>query len=459
MRKAADLLQADRAYLIHPLTRLGAHERMGATVYLQGIGAEVELLDGSRAIDATSGLWCVNIGHGRANLAEAARDQMSRIAFAPTFAGAASVPTIELAEKLAALTPPGLDASMFTSGGTEANESAFKLARLYWRLRGRNGKTIILSHDRAYHGLGIGSSAATGLAPYHVDFGPLGSGFEHFPSPYCYRCQPGDDCVHSECRVDTGAALVERIEEIGPESIAAVIVEPVLGTGGVIVPPDGYLRSVREICTRFGILLIADEVITGFGRTGRWFGVQREDVVPDMMTFAKGLTSGYLPLGAVTVSTEIWATLHELPGDRPLMHGFTYSGHPVACAVALENLRTIEQEDLVGAVAEKAVLLDEMLGQLRVLPHVGDVRQAGFMVGVELVADRATKRAFDASAGTAAAVVNEARQRGVLSRALLDDVVMLSPPFVTTPTQLERIVSVIGASIEAVTKIGVAATR
>jgi adenosylmethionine-8-amino-7-oxononanoate aminotransferase len=232
--------------------------------------------------------------------------------------------------------------------------------------------------------------------------------------------------------------------------VAAVIVEPVIGTGGVIVPPSGYLQAVRKICTEYGVLMIADEVITGFGRTGRWFGVNHDEVVPDLMTFAKGLTSGYAALGAVTVSEEIWEALHDIPGDRPLMHGFTYSGHPVACAVALENLKILEEERLVEQVAEKATALRPVLESAASSAYVGEVRQRGLMIGFELVAERTTKERFPRTMGVGSAVVAAARERGVLARALLDDIVLLAPPFVATTTELTDAVQAVSESIDSV---------
>jgi putrescine aminotransferase len=239
-----------------------------------------------------------------------------------------------------------------------------------------------------------------------------------------------------------------RIREIGADKIAAVIVEPVLGTGGVIVPPEGYLAQVRRVCDEHNILMVADEVITGFGRTGRGFGVERDGVVPDLLTFAKGVTSGYIPLGGVVVRQPIWEQIRDVDDDRALMHGFTYSGHPVSCAVALANISLLERETLIEAVAEKGRYLRARLESLRELPEVGDVRSIGLMASVELVADRATGERYPSAAARGAAVTRAARTHGLLTRPLLDDILFLAPPFVVSEEQLDRVVGALAAAIE-----------
>ena len=443
----ADLVAADKAHLVHPLTRHRAFLDAGPVLVVAGRGAQVQLADGQWLIDGSAGLWCVNVGHGRAELAKAASDQMLAVAFTPTFGGFSNVPAIRLAERLADLAPGDLEAVFFTSGGGEANESAIKFARYYWRLAGKPSKTVVISHERGYHGLAHATTAATGLAPYHQDFGPLAAEFIHIAPPYCYRTE-GDSGDRGTCPVDHSEALSKKIAEIGADRIAAFIAEPVLGTGGVIVPPAGYLKKIREICDRHNILLIADEVITGFGRTGTYFGVDRDGVVPDMLTFAKGVSSGYVPLGGVIIRKAIWDAFHEVPNDKPLMHGFTYSGHPVSCAVALANLDILEREQLVSQVAARGRYLAKRLHELRELPYVGDVRSLGLMAGVEIVADKATKERFP-SVGLArtAAVAKSAREYGLVTRPLLDDILLLAPPFVITEEEIDRAVNALRESI------------
>lgn len=446
----ASLSSTDIAHLIHPLTPQQSFARTGPTMVVAGEGAEVTLGDGRTVIDGSAGLWCVNVGHGREQIARAAYEQASTLAFSPTFRSFSHPRAIELAERLAALAPAGIDAVLFTSGGSEANESAFKLARYHWRLKAQPEKRIVLSHERAYHGLGFATTTATRLENFRTDFEPLAPDFESIPAPYCYRCAAGVPCDPADCPVMTGNALDARISELGEDRIAAVIVEPVIGTGGVIVPPDGYLRAVREVCDRRNVLMIADEVITGFGRTGRWFGVERDAVVPDMLTIAKGVTSGYIPLGGMMVRDTVWDVLRNAPDDRPLMHGFTYSGHPVACAAALANLDVLEDEHLLAAVADKGRgLLERFERQLLALPEIGEVRGLGLMVAAELVADKQTRERFPASATRGARVAEETLKRGVIMRPLPNDILALSPPFVISEEQLDRCVDVIAESIVA----------
>ena len=443
------LAQRDVAHVIHPLTRHRQLDDTGPVIVIEGNGATVTLEDGRTLVDGSAGLWNVNVGHGRSELAEVARTQMERLAFSPTFGGFSHEPAIALAERLSQLAPGDLSAAMFTSGGSEANETAFKLARYYWLLNERPEKLIVLSHDRGYHGLSLAAGSATRLSQYHGDFGPNAPGFEQIPAPYPYRCSAGVPCDPDDCDVTSGRALARRIEELGPENVAAVIAEPVLGTGGVIVPPLGYLANVRQICDQYEVLLIADEVITGFGRTGRMFGVEHEDVIPDLMTFAKGVTSGYVPLGGVLVRSFIRQALHSVPDDHPLMHGFTYSGHPVACVVALENIDIIEREQLVAQADNRGKYLAKRLQDLAVLPEVGDIRSRGLMAGVELVADQETRERFPAELGRGGTVSREARNHGLATRPLLDDILLLAPPLITSEEEIDRCVEALAISIEA----------
>ncbi len=441
---ATDLLEGrDLAHVIHPLARHRQLEEIRPLVVVSGEGAEVTLSDGRRMIDAPSGMWCVNVGHGRRELIEAAHRQLDEIAFSPLFGGLSTPAAIDFSERLTGLAPGDLDHVFFVNGGSEANETALKLARYHWYVKGRPEKTVVIAHDRAYHGVLGTAMHATGLEPYHVGYGPGNPLVEHVPSPYVYRL----DNEAERQRVCSGEALAERIAEVGADNVAAVILEPVLGSGGVLTPPDGYLRAVREICDRNEILMIADEVITGFGRTGRWFGVERENVVPDFLTFAKGVSSAYIPLGGTLVRAPVWEALREADGDPALMHGFTTSGHPVACAVAQANLDVIENEGLIERVRERGAYLGAGLEELRDLPEVGDVRYHGLMAAVELVADRETKERFPVSEERAARAARAARAYGLLIRPLLGDVLFAAPPFVVTEEQIDRIVAGIRSAI------------
>jgi putrescine aminotransferase len=440
----------DLAHLIHPLTDHSRLPEAGPLVIVEGDGCELVTDDGHRLIDGSSGLWTANLGHSRPDLVEAARKQLEALPYTATFAGVSSPPAIELSERIVALAPPGLGGVFFVSGGSEANETAIKLARRHWIRRGEPEKSIVLAHDRGYHGLTGVTTTATRLRPYHGDFGADAPDIVEVPVPYTYRCAAGVPCDPATCPICRGEALEETIGRLGANRIAALIVEPVFGSGGVIVPPPGYLRRLREICDRHRILLIVDEVITGFGRTGTWFACEHEEVSPDLLTFAKGVTGGYVPLGGVIVADELWDDLRD-PAQRPgvLMHGFTHSGHPVACAVALAVIAAIEREGLLARVDEASERLAELVVPLREHPEVGEVRQAGLMVGVELVCDKESRQRWPVEAERGRRAAAEARERGLLSRALLDDVLCLAPPFTIADEMMARTVEILAESIEA----------
>jgi putrescine aminotransferase len=447
---APDHLAGDLAHLIHPLTDHSQLPAGGPLVIVRGEDCELITADGQRLIDGSSGLWTVNLGHGRQDLVAAAREQLETLPYAAAFGGVSSPPAIELAERIASLAPDGLSGVFLVSGGSEANETAIKLARRHWIRRGQPRKSIVLAHDRGYHGLTGTATAATRLRPYHAEFGVGAPDVVEVPAPYTYRCAAGVPCEPETCPVCRGEALEGKIEELGAERVAAAIVEPVFGSGGVIVPPPGYLRRLREVCDRHGVLLIVDEVITGFGRTGTWFGCDHEAVIPDLITFAKGVTSGYVPLGGVIVSDELWDDLRD-PRQRPglLMHGFTHSGHPVACAAALANIAAIEREGLLDRVVRTSKTLAELVAPLREHAEVGEVRQAGLMVGVELVHDRATRQRWPVEAARGHRAAAAARERGLLTRGLLDDILCLAPPFTISEGMLRRSVEILGDSIAA----------
>ncbi|HEY7198780.1 MAG TPA: aminotransferase class III-fold pyridoxal phosphate-dependent enzyme, partial [Candidatus Dormibacteraeota bacterium] len=327
--EASRLRELDDTHWLHPQGDLGAAPGTAPRLMLcRGRGSTLYDVEDRPYLDAMAGLWNVNAGYGRAELADAAAEQMRELPFASAYGGFGHPPGARLAAKLAELAPGDLGVTFFASGGGEANDSAFKAARLYWAVRGRPEKVNIVARMRGYHGLTYGATSATGLPMFWERIGPLAPGFLHAPAPHPYRYEgegtPGEGYAR---------ALEQVILDAGPETVAAVVAEPVQGAGGVIVPPPDYFPRVREICDRHDVLLIADEVITGFGRTGRWFGMEHYGVVPDLMTFAKGVTSGYLPLSGVMLTHAVHETLRELHGVFP--HAFTYSGHPTACAVAL----------------------------------------------------------------------------------------------------------------------------
>jgi adenosylmethionine-8-amino-7-oxononanoate aminotransferase len=444
--EASRLYELDRTHWLHPQGDLGAAAgTMPQVVFAKGEGAVLTDVEGREYIDGMAALWNVNVGYGRAELADAAAAQMKTLAFTSAYGGFGSAPTVELAARLAELAPGDLEVTFFASGGAEANDTAYKIARLYWKLRGEPERVNIVSRIRDYHGLTYGATSATGLANFWKGFEPLAPGFLHAPAPDPYRYS-GEGPV--------GAAYVKALEDVvlkaGPKTVAAVVAEPVQGAGGVIVPPADYFPLLRQVCDRYGLLLIADEVITGFGRTGRWFALQHWNVQADLMIFAKGVTSGYLPLSGVMLTRSVLETLKSVKG--PFMHGFTYSGHPTACAVALRNLEILEEEHLVERAAERGAYLQQSLHTLRSHEIVGDVRGLGLIGGVELVRDRATKESFDASAGAARRVAIAALEQGVIVRALPGDVLAMSPPFVITNEQIDRIVQALDSAIARVEK-------
>ena len=422
-----DLLARDLVSLIHP-QHDPAVQRTGH-VWVRGHGAMLVDADGHEYIDGLAGLWNVVLGHGRRELADAARDQLETLAFASGYCGSSNPRAIELAERLAGLTYPTINRFFFTSGGAEANESAIKAARSYWKLRGRPGKTKVISRELGYHGTTLATMSATGIGGYWPLFEPRVPGFVHVPPL-------------------SASALEDAILREGADSVAMFLAEPVIGVGGVIVPPDDYFPRIREICDRHQVLFAADEVITGFGRTGKWFGLEHWGVAPDIVQFAKAITSGYFPFGGVGVSDAIARALDEAQG--PWMHAYTYSAHPVGCAVALRTLQIIDEENLVAEAARKGALLIEALrSRLGDHQHVGEIRGKGLMCAVEFVKDRATKTPFAPEEQVGARIHAEAIKHGLFSR-VRGDTFVLAPPFVTTDEVLDRIAEVLAEAADAI---------
>ncbi len=441
----ADRIQSDLAHLLHPLYHPSGHQ--SPKIWVKGRGAIVIDIEGREYIDGLSGLWNVNVGHGRRELAEAAAEQMTTLAYCSAYTGSSNLPAINLAERLSQLMYPSINTFFFTSGGAEATETSFKTARYYWKLVGKPEKVKFIARVRGYHGVTMAAMSATGLPVYWPMFEPRVPGIVHIESPYPYRF------VNPTPEVSDGVAAANLLEEAilreGPETVAAFIAEPVQGAGGVIVPQDDYFGRIRAICDKYEVLLIADEVITGFGRTGRWFALEHYGIEPDIVQFAKGITSGYVPLGGIGISDRIREAIHSAPPDKRYMHAYTYSGHPTCCAVALRNLRIIEEE---GLVERAAVLGDRLLTGLKTLDAldgVGDVRGKGMMAAVELVADKVTKQPYPADANVGARVYQEMLKRGLFTR-VLGDMILLAPPLVSTEEQIEQIVAIIGESVQAV---------
>ncbi len=445
---STSLLDADRRHLIHPLHHPQDHAQ--ARVFVEGHGAMLRTADGSEYIDGLSCLWNVNVGHGRKELADAASAQMAKLAYASAYSGFSNEPAIRLAERIVGLAYSNMAAAYFTTSGAESNESAFKIARYYWKRMGKPNKVKIISRQYGYHGVTLAAMSATSLPGYHKMFGPLVPEFLQVAPPYPYRW-PGN----GDAGIEAADAVEAAIEAHGADTIAAVIAEPVMGAGGVIVPPPTYFPRLRQICDRHDVLLIADEVITGFGRTGRWFALGHWDVEPDLVSFAKGVTSGYLPLGGVIVSKRVHKAIEDAPTDEKFMHAATYSGHPVCCAVGLRNIDILEQEGLPERAAVMGTRLLAGLESLRSLPVVGDVRGLGMMCGVELVEDQASRKP---AIGLGPRVVAEAMKRGLIIRQrggggtpVSGDSLCIAPPLMTPEATLDRIVNIIGESITAAT--------
>ena len=439
----AALIARDRAHLVHPLHDLQAHET--GHVWVKGEGAVLTDADGHQCIDGLAGLWNVTAGHGRTELAEAMQRQAETLGYVSGYSGSSNPRAVELAERLAALCYPSINHFFFTSGGGEATESSIKLTRAYWKLQGQPDKTKVISRIEGYHGVTLAAMSATGMSPYWPLFEPRVPGFVHIPSPYPYRYVAPDE-------VSQGIAAANELEQAilreGPETVGMFIAEPVQGAGGVIAPPDDYFPRIREICDQYDVLLVADEVITGFGRTGKMFAMDHWNVEPDVVQFAKAVTSGYFPFGGIGIGDKIMQTINE--DGRPWMHAYTYSAHPVGCAVALRTLDIIEKERFPELGATKGQhLLDALHAALDDHPHVGNIRGKGLMCAVEFVQDRATKAAFAAQEKVGLRIQRLAIERGLFSRVKGDNY-LLAPPLIITTEQLDRAVEILTGAVDTV---------
>ncbi len=443
--RSVELTKIDQAHLIHPLFHPSEHT--SPQIWVKGHGAVMTDINGKDFLDGLGGLWNVNIGHGRIELAKAAEKQMRNLAYCSSYSGSSNIPAIALAKRISELTYPSLNTVYFTSGGAESNESAFKTARFYWKALGKPKKIKIIARRLAYHGVTMAAMSATGMPPYWKMFEPRVPGFIHIEPPYQFyfnQAKEGETIGEAAARL-----LEEAIQREGPETVAAFIAEPVQGAGGVIVPPDDYFPKVREICSKYDILFIADEVITGFGRTGKWFSLSHWTVEPDILVFAKGITSGYLPLGGIMISDKIKDVFNSVPYESRWMHAYTYSGHPTCCAVALKNLEIIEREGLVDRAAVGGKRLLDGLKTLYELKAVGEARGLGMMTAVELVEDRKAKKPFNVKENVGERVRQELMKRGLFTR-IRGDVIFLAPPLVITDEQIDQMIDITRQAIEAV---------
>ena len=449
IRRNYDIAELRRLDVAHHLPAQQDYRLMqelgGSRIITRAEGSTLYDGEGNALLDGMAGLWCVQVGYGREELAKAAYEQMVELAYYNTFFKTAAPPTVLLAAKIAELLGPGLPHVFFNNSGSEAIDTLVRLARYYWQVRGEPQRTVIIGRVNGYHGSTIAGASLGGMKHMHVQGGPWVPGFEHVMQPYGFGEGFGEDPLAFAARA--ADAVEQRILEVGPENVAAFIGEPVQGAGGVIIPPDGYWPRVEAICRKYGILLACDEVICGFGRLGRWFGFQHYGVRPDLVSMAKGLSSGYLPISAVGVAGHIVEVLREKGGD--FVHGFTYSGHPTCAAVALKNIEIMEREALVERTAEDTgPYLAKGLAALAGHPLVGQARSLGLIGAVEIVAVPGTNQRFAGPEGHAGQLVRDlCIQNGLMVRAVRDSLVM-SPPLVITHAEIDRLLDIIRRSLD-----------
>jgi putrescine---pyruvate transaminase len=434
--ETADLQRRDSAHHWHPFTDTRKLAAKGPRVITRAEGVYLEDSDGKLLLDGMAGLWCVNIGYGRPELAEAANRQMKDLPYYNTFFQTSHPPVIELSTMLADLTPGDLNRFFFTSSGSEANDTVVRLVRTYWDVLGRPDKKTIIARHNAYHGSTVAAASLGGMKAMHAQSGLPIPDITHIAQPYWF--DEGGDLTPEEFGVRAAAALAEEIDRMGEDRIAAFIAEPIQGAGGVIVPPESYWPQIKRICAERDILFIADEVICGFGRLGQWFGSQYYDLQPDLMSMAKGITSGYLPLGAVAIGDKVAEVLIEGAGE--FFHGYTYSGHPTCAAVAIENLRILNQEGIVQRVHDHtAGYFQKAWATLSEHPLVGEARSAGMMGAIELVPDKPARTHFDDVGRVGEICRDLCLENGLVMRAVRDSMIV-SPPLVITEEQIDELV-------------------
>ena len=444
MESTTQLRADDARHHLHPFTDHAALAKKGVRVITKGEGVYLWDSEGNKLLDGMAGLWCVQIGYGREELAEAGARALRELPYYNTFFQTTTPAAVALSAKLAEITPAGFDHVFFANSGSEANDSIVKMVRYFWNLEGRPEKKTIISRDLAYHGVTLAAASLSGIPAMHPQADLPLPGFGHVQAPYWYKF--GGDLAPEDFALKAARALEDRILELGPETVAAFIGEPVQGAGGVIVPPPGYWAEIQRICAKYDVLLIADEVICGFGRTGKWWGVETFGIAPDFMTLAKGLSSGYVPISAVMIGDRVAARLTRAGED--FQHGFTYSGHPVAAAVALENIRILRDERIIErAGAETAPYFQSRLAELADHPLVGEVRGVGLMAALELVADKADRRRFE-PAGRAGLACREHSLAGGLIMRAVGDIMVLSPPLVISRAEIDELVEKVARALD-----------
>jgi adenosylmethionine-8-amino-7-oxononanoate aminotransferase len=442
---AGDLWQMDRDHALHPWTQFGSFERDGALVISRGQGCHLWDANGRQYLDAVGGLWCTNVGLGRRDMAQAIAAQAERLAYASGFVDMTNDRAAQLAHRLADISPGDLNRVHFTTGGSTAVDTAVRMVWYVQSCRGLPKKTHIVARHQSYHGATyLAQSVGNRVGDRTAEFRYKKAGIHHISAPDLYRRPAGmSEAAFCDHLVAEFEALIARV---GPDRIGGFIAEPIQASGGILVPPEGYLRRMWQVCQRHGILFIADEVVTAFGRLGHWFASDAEfGIVPDIITVAKGITSGYVPLGAVLFGDRLWADMAK-DADRWFTSGFTYAGHPVACAAALENLRIIEHEGLLHNAATVGAYFEERLGGLRDLPLVGDVRGRKLMMCVEVVADKSTKKTLPDALNDSKRIADACERRGLIVRPI-GHLNVMSPPLVITRDQIDFIVDTLGDAI------------
>jgi putrescine aminotransferase len=436
-RSTAEWQALDAAHYLHPFTDHAALHKKGTRIITRAEGVYLYDSEGRRILDGMSGLWCVNLGYGRRELIDAATRQLQELPYYNSFFQAAHPPAIELARLLVEVTPPQFNHVFFTGSGSEANDTVVRTVRRYWDVLGQPQRTVIISRVNAYHGSTMAGASLGGMAPMHAQGGLPIPGIVHIRQPYWFG--EGGDLTPEAFGLQAARALEEKILEIGPERVAAFIGEPIQGAGGVVIPPDTYWPEIQRIVDRYGILLVADEVICGFGRTGEWFGSQYFGIRPDLMPIAKGMSSGYLPIGGVMVGDRVAGALIERGGE--FHHGFTYSGHPVACAVACATIDILRKEGIVDRVrTDIGPYLHHRWAELADHPLVGDARSVGLIGALELVKDKARRQTFPNPGEVGTVCRDQCIEHGLVMRAVRDTMI-IAPPLIITHQQVDELVA------------------
>ena len=435
-----EMLASDQNHLIHPLHIRGAHDN--AKIWVEGYGSTLVDTEGKEYIDGLAGLWNNTAGHSAQELIDAAMQQYAKLPYASGYIGSSNEKAIELAGKLASIIYPQINRFYLTSGGGEATDSAIKMSRYYWKLMGKPDKTKVISRMLGYHGVTFAAMCATGIPAYWPMFEPRIPGFSFIPSPYPYRYESSDSSVSQG--IAAANELEKKILEEGADTVAMFIAEPVQGSGGLIPPQDEYFPRIREICDQYDVLFVADEIITGFGRTGKMFALEHWDIQPDIVQFAKAITSGYFPFGGIGISDSIASVMDS--SSEPFMHAYTYSAHPIGSAIACAMIDLVQREDFSAQAADKGQrLMDNITSAIGDHPHVGEVRGLGLLCGVEYVKDKSTKEPFDPSQKIGDKILNAAIERGLFSR-VRGDVFCLAPPIVIENSELDRLAAILRAA-------------